>query len=187
MDSFYNAIIGEIRKLYNKVSLVLLHKRIGDYHQYADSNEGGSIDDVKSTLLEYVDDIASHTKPAPKVEFSVDSIIAKQPVANTNHYEKHSEEKHYIIDHKYTKDLSRYFKSRRNAYELDSGIKGKLEHSVWEHINASIQSAHKGDRRSAKMHIDIAITAFKEVEHYMTEECFSDFSIKVNERLELLK
>lgn len=185
MCKFCDALIGELKCLYNKVSLVILHRRIGGYHRHADYKESSHAGDFKSSLRGYIDDVVvSEIKPPPKIKFTVDSIIPKIPEANKYEYETHHECAHHYINPNHVGDLSKYFKERRKAYELQPSIKTKLEHSVWEHINASIHSAHKGDKRSAKMHADIANSAFKEVAHYISEAEYAEFSKKVTERLQ---
>lgn len=186
MANFLEALIREIEKLYRCVTLKILHKRIGAYHRHENYSEKSHAGDIKSSLLGYIDNVVVTEKPPPKVKFSVDSIIPKFPVPNKYQYEKHQGCGPHVVHNKYAGDLSKYFKSREKAYELEPGIKYKLEHSVWDHINASIQCAHKGDNRNAKMHADIANSAFKEVAHYIPEDEYAEFSKKVTERMETL-
>ena len=183
MANLFEALIREIQKLYHCVTLKILHKRIGDYHRHENYSEKSHAGDIKSSLVDYIDNVVVSEKPPPKVKFTVDSIIPKFPVPNKYGYEKHHGCGTHVVHNKYAGDLSKYFKSREKAYELVPGIKDKLEHSVWEHINASIQCAHKGDNRNAKMHAEIANTAFKEVAHYIPEDEYTRFSEKVTERM----
>jgi len=183
MRAFIEKLIREIERLYQMAALAILHKRVGDYRLHVDHLESPHAGDIKSPLLNYIDSVVVSAKPAPKKTFTVDSFIPKQPEPDKYHYEKHHADARRVNNYKHVGDLSKYFKSRRKAYELQPGIKTKLEHSVWEHINAAIHSAHKGDSRSAKMHVDIANSAFKEVAHFIPEAEYAEFTKKVNERM----
>ena len=183
---FYDSLIQEIKELYNKASLAILHKRISDYHRHTDYSEHAHAGDIKSLLITYIDKIPASTTASQETKFSADSIIPKEPVVDKYLYERHETDTRHVVSHKYVGDLSKYFKSRRKAYDLQPGIKDKLEHSVWEHINASIQSAYKGDLKNSQMHADIANSAFKEVAHYMSVAEYNDFSKKVTVRMTAL-
>ena len=152
MTSFYDLLIGEIKELYKKASLAILHKRISDYHRHADYSEHAHAGDIKSLLITYIDKIPVNKDTSQETKFSADSIIPKEPVVDKYQYERRETDTTHVVSNKYVGDLSKYFKSRKKAYELQPGIKDKLKHSVWEHINASIQCAYKGNLKNAQMH-----------------------------------
>ena len=186
MTSFYDSLIREIKSLYSIISLAILHKRISDYHSHTDYSEHAHAGDIKSLLITYIDKIPVSTAASQQAKFSADGVIQKEPVVDKYLYESHETDTARFVSHKYVGDLSKYFKSRRKVYELQPGIKDKLEHSVWEHINASIQCAYRGNIKNAQMHADIANSAFKEVAHYMSVAEYNDFSKKVTVRMTAL-
>ena len=91
--------------------------------------------------------------------------------------------RHPSINQEHIDDLSRYFKARSKDSDLHPAIQDKLEHSVWEHIHATIRCARQGDKRNAKMHLNIASTACKELGHYMKEEEYQAFVKKAEEHM----
>ena len=187
MSGFYSALVNEVRRLYELVVLSILHKRINDYHQHSDYVASPHAGEIKSALLSYIDNVPVIDSPSKKTIFNAASIIPAHPEPDKYLKEAYPTDTHRVNNYKHVGDLSKYFKSRRKAYELMPGIKDKLKLSVWEHINASIRCAHKGDKRNAKMHIDIANSAFKEVSHYLPEQQYAEFSEKVNQHLNALK
>lgn len=178
----FKKIIHKIERLFNRISILLVHKRMNAYH--ADENYSTKINakDIRSPLLDYIDSISTdHEIPERTVEFG--SFIPESPKSNKYQYEKHRDEKPHIINRQHIGDLSKYFKARRKAYTPNPGIEDVLKHSAWEHIYASIQCAHKGDKQNAKMHVDIASSACKELAHHMSEDLYAQFMVSINEKL----
>ncbi len=59
----------------------------------------------------------------------------------------------------------------------------KLKHSIWEHIHASIRHARLGDARVAKMHADIANSAYRELAHYVSNEDHNELALEIENQL----
>lgn len=206
-----NSLLHEIEALYNRAALKLLHKRIIGYRGHGHASDKPHAKDIKSSLLDCIDNVVVDEKPKLKITRSYDigspvlgngekhahatgsystNVFGKKnhhiafPVAARN---KQDGANPHLVDRDRLGELSKYFKEKKNGVEADPGIKDKLKHSVWDHINASIACARKGDKRNAKMHADIASTAFKEVEHYMPKDQYSVLRTKVNNRLDVLQ
>jgi len=206
-----NALLHEIEKLYNSAALSLLHKRVIGYHGHENYSEKPHAKDIKSSLLDCIDDVVVDEKSeiVKKRAYDIGSPVLGASASSAHEVGRYStnrfrtESRHtvfpvapgkkqdgtnpYLLDKKRIGELSKYFKEKTNGVESDPGIKDKLKHSVWDHINASVACARRGDKRNAKMHADIANTAFKEVAHYMTEDQYSALTAKVHDRLDVLK
>lgn len=198
ISDFLSALLRELQRLYNQVALIQLHKRMGRYHKHANHSKKPHAKDIKASLLEYVDNVVVE-KEKTKTPHDVNHPVGEggaigKHVAQSHHtpYPFNFDKKHvgpnpYKLNKKQVGDLSRYFKARKKGSELHPGIEEKLKDSVWDHINASVQCALKGDNRNAKMHVDIANYAFKEIAHYMPEEQYLELTRKINKRLDALK
>ena len=199
ISDFLSKLLHELQRLYEQVALVQLHKRMDEYHKHANHSKKPHAKDIKASLLEYVDNVVvvekEKTKMPPEVNHPVveDGAFGKH-VAQSHHTvfpfnfdKKHVGPNLYKLDKKQAGDLSKYFKARKEGADLRSGIEEKLKNSIWDHINASVQCALKGDNRNAKLHVDIASYAFKEIAHYMPEGQYQELTGKINKRLDTLK
>ena len=191
LSTFLSSLIEEIDFLYNRVSLTLLHRRMTGYHNHISFESSPHAKDIKSPILDCIDHVAVHHKGVKVIVASneIGSPIlgageAKRPVVAA---EKNGSSNPYMLDKKTVGELSKYFRERKKGVEIQPAIKVKLKRSVWEHINAAMTCARRGDHDNAKMHADIASCAFKEVAHYVPETEYMRFTEKVNLRLEEIK
>ena len=199
ISDFLSTLLRELRRLYDQVALTQLHKRMDEYHKHANHSKKPHAKDIKASLLEYVDNVVVVEKEKTKMPPEVDRPVGEggafsQHVAQSHHTvfpfnfdKKHVGPNLYKLDKKQVGDLSKYFKARKEGADLRSGIEEKLKNSIWDHINASVQCALKGDNRNAKLHVDIASYAFKEIAHYMPEGKYRELTGKINERLDTLR
>ena len=161
----YRALIQGLEKLYARISLRVLHKRIDSYHSSASHKEHAG--DIKTALMEFIESTIAQAVKSDSASNERDristSIETKLPTSQSETHDLNRER----ID-----ELSKYFKSRSNGADLHPPIREKLEHSVWDHIHAALRTARQGDKRNSKMHADIADTACKELAHYMDEESY---------------
>jgi hypothetical protein len=200
ISDFLNALMTDLKQLYNQLSLNQLHRRMDAYHKDADHDKQSEDTAIKSTLLKYVNNIVVEKA---KVDKENKSQNIDQPVTKSSPTSRYVRDSHlnafpfithittdnpspYTLNKKQINELSKYFKERKKGSDLHPSVKEKLKESIWEHINAAIQCAHKGDKHNSKMHVDIANYAFKEVAHYMNEEQYAELSRKINERMEAL-
>ena len=200
ISDFLSMLLHKLQRLYNQLALTQLHKRMDVYHKHSNHSKKPNAKDIKASLLEYVDHVVVVEKEKTKTEVSHDVEqavggvgVIGQHVAQSHHAlfpfnfdEKPVSPNPYKLNKKQVEDLSKYFKARTKGSELRPGIEEKLKDSIWGHINASVQSALKGDKRNAKMHVDIANYAFKEIAHYMPEEKYLELTREINKRLDAL-
>lgn len=183
---FYDSIIGAIEKLYLKFAITVLHKRMDGYHKQLSQTTETNASGIKSPLLECLDEIIDVCKKKPHANSSMDYSLLSTHISNQyKHVEPHAIKRH-IIDRENIRELSRYFKERSNGSELHPAIEERLEHSTWEHVHEAIRYARNSDNRNAKMHADIACNACMELAHYMVEEHYLAFVIKIEEHLNSL-
>lgn len=76
-------------------------------------------------------------------------------------------------------DLSVYLQEahRHSVVCLDTGE--KLMHSTWDHIHTSMRVARQGDVKTARLHVELASSALREAERYLSIEVFSSFAEEV--------
>lgn len=184
--SFYNDVIQAIEKLYTNISWRIQQKRIDTYHSEPSVNTAnGQALDIKAPLFKYIDAVSQRkpqevAKIEPLVQANFSATTPSQ-VSTDNNNASPSVVKTQSVD-----DLTRFFKATHSNNELHPGICDKLKHSVIEHINASIRYARRGDAAVAKMHADIANTAYQELAHYITDEAHTRFAQELEEQLNVI-
>lgn len=196
ISKLLSALINELKRLYNQLALAQLHRRMHRYHNQDQHFDNAHATDIRTSLSECINNIIIKHKEAGPV------VITPHPVSTgTVHHsatEKHpvpypfrassetDKNPGYAVNTRQINDLAKYFKTKANDAELHPAIKDKLRRSVWEHFNAAIECALKGDGRNAKMHVDIANYAFQEVAHYMSEEQYRLLTATLDEHLSAL-
>lgn len=184
---FYSALIAVIEKIYLKIAVTILHKRMHAHHQISQQEARSYTQDIKSPMLECIDEIISDSMDTTSTVYSMHYVIPTS--ARTNLHEPGAiyTEVQHVIDKKNVGELSRYFKERRNGAEIHPDIAEKLERSIWEHTFSSVRYAREGDNHNASMHADIADYGCKELAHYLSEEDYRHFTKTVEEHINSLK
>jgi hypothetical protein len=184
--SFYNDFISSIEKLYSNITLIILQKRMNTYHPAPgiDNSSGHSLD-IKAPLFKYVDDISSEDQKTVTDIQTLDYSFFSQ-AAHSYTSAHHEVVTHQVVNKETVSNLSKHFKSNHNHSEFRPGISERLEHSIWEHIHASIRHARLGNAVVAKMHADIANNAYKELAHYVSSDRHNELGFKIEEQLDVL-
>jgi len=201
ISNFLCMLFHKLQQLYYRIAVSRLHKLMDKYHRYTSHSKKSHANDIKTSILKYVDNVVVVEK---EKNINKGSIDAGHPVTEAGVTAKHVAQSHhdlfpfkqdekddgpnpYALNKKQVAELSKYFKARTKGPELHHGMEEKLKDSIWIHMNASVQCALKGDGRSAKMHADIADYAFKEIAHYMPKVKYQELTEKINKRLDALK
>lgn len=184
--AFFNALIRGIEKVYNRISVIVLRKRMAGYNKQPVQSANSSANDLKSPLLDCVDSIIVDHQDTSKTLHDNDRPVPDATTSLNKPAEKHTDKPH-IINGRDAGELAKHYKETAVKSELYPEIARKLQHSIWEHIHATIRYARLGDKRNAEMHTDIANSAFKELAHHATEEQYQAFMMKIREYLDSLK
>ena len=201
ISNFLSTPVHKLQQLYSRIAVSRLHKLMDRYHKYTSHSKKAHANDIKTSILEYADNVVVAEKEKNITKGLNDT---GHPVTEAGVTAKHATQSHhdlfpfkqddkndgpnpYALNKKQVDELSKYFKAREKGPELHHGMGEKLKDSIWIHMNASVQCALKGDGSSAKMHADIADYAFKEIAHYMPEEEYLELTEKINNRLDTLK
>jgi len=183
---FYTALIREIEKVYNRITSIILRKRMAGYHKQPLQSSQPYTGGIKSPLLECIDNIiADHQVDSTALH---DNDRPTHDVAtNPNRPENKYTDKAHVINDGNAVELARHIKATANVSELYPAIAQKLEHSFWEHIHATIRYAREGDKCKATMHTDIANSAYKELVHHITKDQYQALTMKIEKYLGSLK
>jgi len=181
----YRALIRGIEKLYFKVSLIVLHQRMDSYHSKISLNHAPYEQDIKTPLMEFIETTIAYAVKVENSDYRNDSTLNQSRHATIQPLPPLSQ--HHEINPQHVGELSRYFKTRINGDELHPAIKDKLEHSVWEHIHATTRCARQCDKRNAKLHLNIANSACRELAHYMNDKEHLAFTAEVATYMAALK
>ena len=184
--AFYNALIRSMEKLYKRVSLLLWHKRMDGYHESASQGHRSYRNGIKSPLQDCIVNIMANSPGDAQTNPGNDRPVPTT-TTNTNTDSKANAGKKQVVNEGKAENLSGLINERTDGSELYPEIVTKLEHSIWEHIHATIRYARQGDNYNATMHSDIANSACKELAHYLDEEHYQAFIIKIEEHLESYK
>lgn len=169
----YRALIKGLENLYSKIALHVLDKRINSYHSQASDGKRKHHDGIKAPMMNFIE---STVAQAVKSNYSAQNDEhADTEINSPPHHPRTQHTGHHELSRERIDELSKYFKERNKGADLHPPIREKLEHSVWEHIHATIRRARQGDERNAKMHLNIATTACKELAHYMNDEEYQAF------------
>jgi len=179
---FYSELIRSIRRVYCRISLIILHSRVLDYHGQSRQDTVTYMNDIRSPLLDIISDIIENRINAPETP----ALLPR----DTQH-EYHIRPRHnYLHPHnekfENTGELSKYFKDRRNGEKMYDGIKVKLEQSTMDHVHAALRFARQADTRNAKMHVDIASCSCKELSHFMTKDEHLEFISGIQKNFDVL-
>ena len=179
--SFYSDLINSIEKFYSRITLKILHKRMDAYHkQSRQVNPVSHTADIKAPLFKCIDGMNCNNKGKVVAVQTLDYSYFSRNNKSRDHEQLVNQR---IINKEGVRELSRYFKARRNSAELHPGLEEKLKHNTWVHIHAAIRQARSGDADNAKMHADIANYAYKELVHYLSEDEYNEFAQDIEEQL----
>lgn len=185
--TFYSSLIRSIEQIYFRFALIVLHKRMDGYHKQASQSIKPYANDIKSPLIECIDEIIENDQGNPEDLDSINYSILTSSITYLHGPAKHNTVERHVINKENVGELSKHFKARSNGAALHPGIKEKLEHSTWEHIHAAIRHARKGDNSNAKIHTDIASSACKELAHFMEEEHYLEFIMEIEKHFDAIK
>jgi len=157
-----------IYKLYSNITLKILHLRIQKHHEcrHTDSSH-----DITNHLTKHVHHLVKkHQEATSKVTWKKSTFIIKNIRHVTTLDDYKSPNATNIIN-----PLSDYLKNKKYIDSSHSGVADKLISSTWDHFHAAIREARQGKTKTAKMHVDIANYAMKEVEHFLPEKEYQNF------------
>ena len=183
----YSVFIRELQKVYSRLVMTVLHTRMDRYHQPSLPRAKPHTSDIKLSLLECVNKIVDEEKDKPKglpatspttLASALTDAPTPEKLDNINFHEGNNEN---------VSELSRYFKARNNGTELHPGITERLEHSTWEHLYSALRYARKGDKNNARIHVNIASSACKELAHYMPDKQYQGFVREIEQHLAALQ
>lgn len=184
--AFYSALISRMEKLYKRVSLRLWRKRMDGYHAPASQGHRFYGNDIKSPLQDCIVNIMENT-PGDAASIPVNGRPAPDSPTAPNTAAKTGIDKPHAAVGSVAENHSGSFIERANGSGIYPEIVNKLENSIWEHIHATIRYARQGDEHNATMHSDIANSACKELAHYLDDEHYQAFIIKIGEHLDTYK
>lgn len=175
-------MLAALRRIYTEVASRLWSRRFKGGRRAS----GAALEaDIATKLLGSIDRLAEAGagKPASKVS-AVESQPTPSPPA------AHAVPRAYVTAapsatrHAERGELARHFDLDRAA---DSGLYKDLgdglRRRAWEHIQAALRFARQGDRRTAKLHVDLANAALVEAAHYMSSEGVTRLSAELRGKL----
>ena len=180
----HSGLLDALRGLYSQMAALVWNKRLQSYRP--DSGRHVELD-IAAELFHQISELAE----AQPVKLHDTGAAAASQVAQP-HAENPSSTPHHPFDPspatpKEPGRLSEHFEAGRNGSELAPGLSGTLQKRTWEHIHAALRLARQGDARAAKLHADLANSAFAEAAHYMSNEDIAGFAAEVKHKLEELR
>ncbi|UCE89304.1 MAG: hypothetical protein JSW10_00210 [Pseudomonadota bacterium] len=174
------SLLDALRGLYSKMAMLVLHKRMGSYRPYGGVDVGG---DIASTLSAHIRKVAEAHQGGAQAE-------SPPTFSRTVHPRRHHAET--IAREPQTTEaqrpftpgeLTKHFEASRAGAVFDPHLGTDLKRRTWEHIHAALRYAAQGQARTAKLHADLATSAFKEAAHYLSDEEITEFAAAVENKL----
>lgn len=180
----YRALIDKLKKLHFKVSLMELNKRINSYHSNVSDGKRKHPGGIKAPLTEFIETTVAQATSSNHTNHSYDHLAKERKPEPHPAYPETPQPGQ--LSRERIDELSKYFKERNKGADLHPPIREKLEHSVWEHMHTAIRCARQGEESNAKIHLNIAHSACKELGHYMEEDEYQAFVRSAEEHMENL-
>jgi len=173
----YTNLIEQLKKLYFKVSYILLKYRL---KYYRDDTINTTQYSIEKNIIDKVNKIQFNNKKNDYVLTKKNSIT-KSEIAN---YIYNDKKKNVLIERHILSRLSNHLSSKNNANETNPAIRDKLEKSIWEHIHKAIRYARENNNAYARVNADIANNALKVIANYMTDKQFQLLFSKIKQELQ---
>jgi hypothetical protein len=168
-----------------RLATSMLHRRMQAHHKSVNQVHITG-DDINSFLLLRLDEVAQHDEDIPEMTTKMDYSLIDRPSTKKTIDEGYYDNRQHVVNRDNIKELSNYFKERSKGANLHPAISVKLEHSTWAHIHEAIRCTRCNDQRCAKMHVNIASHAAKELSHYMDPKEHKAFIVKIEEYFDVL-
>ena len=169
-----------IFQLYSEITLKVLHIRIQKHHEHKHTD---SSHDITKHLTKHVHHLVNkHKEATSKVTWKKSTFIVK----NTSHVTTLDDYKNPNYPN-FINPLSDYLKNKKYVDSIHPSVADKLISSTWDHFHAAIREARQGKTKTAKMHVDVANFAMKEVAHFLSEEEYQNFYSDIEVEIEKLR
>jgi hypothetical protein len=176
----FRKLFDSVYQLYSDITLKVLHIRIQKYHE---SKHTDSSHDITKHLSKHIHHFVNkHQEATSKVTWKKSTFIVKNISHVTTLDDYKDPNSKNIIN-----PLSDYLKNKKYIDPSHSGIADKLILSTWDHFHAAIREARQGKIKTAKLHMDVANYAMKEVAHFLSEEEYQNFYSDIESELEKLR
>lgn len=175
-----SSLLGALRRLY--VSIMEKHMN-ARANAFRDFDGAAEIPEIMSALSECIDKLA--TNPTMTVQAAATVRIEAASHNTQGNDTLHSGASFPVPNSGVGMgELSVYFRNthKHSAFPSDTGE--KLIQATWEHIYSAVRAAHQVDVKTARLHVDLANSAFKEAAHYLPAPAYAHFSQDVMSALQ---
>lgn len=177
------SLIDSLRRLYTKIARRVWHERMISYRRHGGVDAGG---DIASSLSDYIQKTAEAARQASA--HRAESAAIPDTVQPTRHHPAtatHEPQGEQEQEQPPVKpgELSKHFGTSRAGPGFDPHVGADLKKRTWEHIHATLRHASQGQPRRAKLHADLASSAFKEAAHYLPDEEIAELAAEIEKKL----
>ena len=174
------SLLRILKRLYTKLFLVSLHKRISHYHPSVTSNHHQEIGETLHDVInEIVKDISRNDSEPVYTNLMITDDDKHLSNLTPNTAVNKTTTASMTLN-----SLSLYLK-KSTALEHDPSMAARLRRCVWDHVHTVHRLARSGEERSARLHVNIATNAMKTLSHYMPKDEYTKFytliSTNINE------
>ena len=174
-----NALLEALQSLYSQIVSLVLGQRM---HRAANSTRAATPRDIGDSLSAYIEKVSreKRERPKPPPDESAQAQPAPKGPSPAPMPPVEIPEPPAQIP---SDGLSRHFKATRTGSALHPHIGEQLKVRVWDHIHEAVRTAHDGDAKTAKLHVEIANSALKEAAQHMSDEDYQAFVAAVGDRI----
>lgn len=172
-------LLHDLQKLYYKLCVMDLRKRMRLYHRNTSTNEAP---DISTSLTKHLDKLTPISKSnRAGAASTTDTTLSKRPIRPDN-VKKPSRQSRGII--KVVSDFIRPKIIFTRIKPSDQYMGENLKDSTWSHVHTAMLHARQGNVINAKLHAGIANDALKQAAHYLSEE---DYRVLCEELAKVFK
>jgi hypothetical protein len=181
-DKEIKGLIALLQGLYSRLAEAVLGMRQGTQRK---GHASGSEADLSALLSRQVDQLvqasdgsgAEGRAPGRILESEVEGTGEPPSSSHESRVQQEGEEETSCGE------LGSHFHESEVDHFVHSSVGDKIKHRVLQHVNNALRNARIGDRKAAKMSLEIARASLAEASHYMEEEEYRAFAEEVKAQL----
>ncbi len=182
-DREIKGLIASLQNLYSRLAQALLGMRQSAHRK---GQASGSKDDLSAMLSQQVEQLVK-AADGTGVEGRAPGRIMPSEVKGTGEPPSSSYESRgpqVVAEEPASGELGSHFHDSEVDQFAHSSVGDKIKRRVLEHVNNTLRHARSGDRKAAKMSLEIARASLAEAAHYMEEAEYLAFAEEVKEQLQ---
>ena len=177
-----HGLFDSLRDLYSRIASRMWRRRLTSYRH--DGCQVAEVD-IAAELFERITKIApAHPAKPRELEVRTLSQGGRLPPTEIRPPALSSAADGDSISPGESNRLAEHFEIHHTGAVVSREMSGELKKRTWEHIHSALRSARQGDAKVARLHADLANSAFGEAVHYLSGEDTAAFVTEIKQKLD---